>query len=111
MLLIGLVSGTSADGIDAALVEIEGEARHTRLRLIHALCLPHPDEMRRAILAACAEGGAGASHICALNSALGESFADAALAVAREAGMPIARVDGIASHGQTVWHQPKPIEI
>jgi len=111
LLLIGLMSGTSADGIDAALVEIEGEGRSTRVSLRRFLCVPHPESMREAILRACSEEGAASPDICALNFALGESFADAAIQAAAAAGVELSAIDAIASHGQTIWHQPEPVEI
>lgn len=111
MLLVGLMSGTSADGIDAALVEIEGEGRSSRVRLLHFLCVPHAPHMRDAILRACDPKGARTADLCALNAALGEQFAEAARAVAEAASVPLSQIDAIASHGQTVWHQPSPVAI
>lgn len=111
MLLIGLMSGTSADGIDAALVEITGQGRGTRARLLHFACLPHDDAMREAILRLCDPRTATVPDLCALNFALGERFAEAARDVAEAAGVDLADVEAVASHGQTVWHQPVPYPI
>lgn len=111
MLIIGLMSGTSADGIDAALVEVSGEGRSTELRLVHFLCLPHSPSMREAILRACDSATCRIPDLCGLNVALGERFAEAALAVAGSAGIPLGRVEAIACHGQTIWHQPEPMTI
>lgn len=111
MLLIGLMSGTSADGIDAALVEITGQGRRTYARLLHFLCLPHTEAMREAILRLCDPQTATVPDLCALNVALGERFAEAAQAVAGAAAVALSEVDAIASHGQTVWHQPTPRPI
>jgi len=111
MILIGLMSGTSADGVDAALVEITGSGRRTRARLRHFLCLPHHAALREAILRQCDPKTSSAQDLCALNFALGERFAVAARNVAKAAGVPLKDVDAIASHGQTVWHQPTPYSI
>ncbi len=111
MQITGLMSGTSADGIDAALVEIAGSGRDTRVQLRQFLCLPHSAEMRGAILDACNAETARVPNLCALNAALGEKFAEAAIAVAEAAGITLADVDAIASHGQTIWHQPEPRAI
>src|SRR4051812_35754074 len=114
MLLIGLMSGTSADGIDAALVEIEGVGRNTTARLRAFTCLPHEPAMRQAILDACRADGAPGGRVpdlTALHFALGECFAEAAYLVAAAGGVPIAEVEAIASHGQTVWHQPTAYRI
>src|SRR5919108_3062001 len=107
-LVIGLMSGTSADGVDAALVQIEGSARsrHFRLQAFHTL--PFPPGMREAILAASDPRTGSVDLICRLNVALGEVFAEAALELAREAGISIDAVDLIGSHGQTVQHLPEP---
>jgi anhydro-N-acetylmuramic acid kinase len=111
MLMIGLMSGTSADGIDAALVEITGEGRATKVRLIQFLCVPHTPEMRAAILALCNPATATVPDLCAMNFAVAERFAEAAHALAGAAGVALSKVDAIASHGQTVWHQPVPLKV
>ena len=111
MLVIGLMSGTSAYGIDAALVEIEGEGRAVRVNLLGFICAPHSPEMRKAILDLCDPATGTVPDLCALDFALGQSFADAAVQVAREAGVTMKDVVAIASHGQTVWHQPEPRTI
>ncbi len=109
MLIIGLMSGTSADGIDAALVEVRGSGRRLRAEIRAFLCVPHTAEMRSAILALCDPDRGRVPDLCALNAALGERFAEAAILVAGEAGVPLSEVRAIASHGQTVWHQPEPL--
>jgi anhydro-N-acetylmuramic acid kinase len=111
MNLIGLMSGTSADGIDAALVEIEGGGeRRVEWRLRAFVCVPWPEALREEILSAC-RADAPLQRIAALNYRLGEEFARAAQAVAEAAGVSLMDVDAIASHGQTIWHQPTPISI
>lgn len=107
-LVIGLMSGTSADGVDAALVQIESSARSTRIRLQAFHTLPFPAGMREAILAASDPRTGTVDLLCRLNVALGEVFAEAALEVARQAGISIGAVDLIGSHGQTVQHLPEP---
>ena len=105
MLIVGLMSGTSLDGVDAALVEVEGEGvSDVRARVVHWLTAPYPEERRRAIHDAILEGSAEA--LCALHADLGEWLAEAAQRVCREADVPLERVAAIGSHGQTVWHRP-----
>jgi anhydro-N-acetylmuramic acid kinase len=110
-LVIGLMSGTSADGVDAALVQIEGSARATRIRLQAYHTFPFPPGMREAILAASDPRTGTVDLLCRLNVALGEVFAEAALEVARQAGITIGAVDLIGSHGQTVQHLPEPAPL
>ncbi len=103
-LLIGLISGTSADGIDAALVEVRPGAlrtRHPRLRLRAFETVPYPRGLRARLLAI--PSVAELSH---LNAYLGELFARAAITVASHAGVSLKRIEAIGSHGQTVAHQP-----
>jgi anhydro-N-acetylmuramic acid kinase len=100
MRVIGLLSGTSADGIDAALCEIDGAPPHLSLRLVHAQTIAYDAPLRERILQAMRRGSAGADEMCQLNFAIGEAFAAAALTVAQGES-----VDLIGSHGQTVWHQ------
>jgi anhydro-N-acetylmuramic acid kinase len=107
-LVIGLMSGTSADGVDAALVQIEGSARSTRIRLQAFHTFPFPSGMREAILAASDPRTGTVDLLCRLNVALGDVFAEAALEVARQAGICIGAVELIGSHGQTVQHLPEP---
>lgn len=106
MLIVGLMSGTSVDGIDAALVEIDRAPDRFEWRLIHFVETPWSEPMRSAILKACANE-ATPSEIALLNFAIGEEFATAAKRCAEEAGVGVARVDAIGSHGQTIWHQPE----
>ncbi len=106
MKVIGLMSGTSADGVDAALVEIAlGDAKPP-IRLLADETVPYPPGLRDRILAV-ASGGS-TEDVCHLNAYLGELFAEAAVQVARKAGVPLADVNLIGSHGQTIHHLPAP---
>lgn len=105
MIVIGLMSGTSADGTSAAVVRIEGAPPDLTWQLLAHRETPHPAALREAIFAAFGPG-AGADRLCALNFALGHAFADAALAVLAAAGLTADETDLIGSHGQTVWHIP-----
>lgn len=106
MKVIGLISGTSADGVDAALVEIAPEGGRAAPRLLAWGTVPYPPGLRERVLAV-ASGGS-TEQVCHLNAYLGELFAAAAAHIAREAGIPLADVDLIGSHGQTVHHLPDP---
>lgn len=109
MLVAGLISGTSADGIDAALVEItSAPGARLKLDLKHWMTTPYPAGLRSAVLEACREGGAGTARISSLDFVIGEQFAAAANALAQAASVEMAQLDLIGSHGQTVWHDPFP---
>ena len=100
MKAIGLMSGTSADGVDAALVEID----ESGLSLLGYVEVPFPKYVRRAILSLCEDGRVDA--ICRMDAALGEWFAEAALRVCEKANVSAGEVDVIGSHGQTIHHLP-----
>jgi anhydro-N-acetylmuramic acid kinase len=104
-ILVGLMSGTSLDGISAAVVRFQREAGG---RIRHDLLAVHVaayDAPRRARLASALTGASPAEY-CRLNFDLGHWLADAALAAINESGIPRDEIDAIASHGQTVWHEP-----
>jgi anhydro-N-acetylmuramic acid kinase len=104
--VIGLMSGTSADGVDAALVEIVAGGAQPAIHLAVHETVPYPSGLRDRILAV-ASGGS-TEDVCHLNTYLGELFAEAAVQVARKAGVPLADVSLIGSHGQTIHHLPGP---
>lgn len=104
-LVVGLISGTSMDGIDAALVRISGPPEKPRVRLLAFLTKPYQAAERKAIAHVASGGPASASAISQLNFLLGELFADAALAVCRRGRVSPQRLTVIGSHGQTIYHQ------
>ena len=104
-LIIGLMSGTSADGVSAVVAEIKGCGLDTKFKLIRHNTYPYPRGVKEKLFAAF-RGEASTPEICLLNFVIGELFAKAALAVIEEAGLSIHDVDLVASHGQTIWHQP-----
>lgn len=106
MNVIGLMSGTSADGIDAALLEITPKKALPEIRLIQFLVRPFPAQLRERILRTADAGSSATSEICHLNVLLGELFAKAAALISRRAGIPLRDVDLIGSHGQTIAHFP-----
>ena len=107
MFAVGLMSGTSLDGIDAALVEINGQGKNTKVNLIEFMTLSLPSDVKEEIKAACSEEKSSVDLICSLNFKLGYLFADATKKVCKKAGMDIEKLDFIASHGQTIYHLPK----
>ncbi len=102
--IVGLMSGTSADGIDAAVVEISGRPPELNWRLLAKNETSYPDELSERVFAAFRPQTATVDQLCSLNFALGEAFAEAALHVIEVAGLAPGDIDLIGSHGQTVWH-------
>ena len=103
-LVVGLMSGTSVDGIDVALVRIRGHGLETQAEILAFRSEPFPDIHRDRIRTL---GTADAETICRYNFVLGELFAEAALRLIEEAGVSREAIDLVGSHGQTVFHVPK----
>jgi len=119
MIVAGVMSGTSADGIDVALIGISGKAGsrdqslmiprtwgrgrplHT-LRLLGHAAHPYPAAVRRLILSAMNSTSASVADLARLNSLLGELYADAVIATQKQLGL---KADLVGCHGQTLYHQ------
>ena len=104
--VIGLMSGTSVDGVDAALVEIRGHGLETQVELIAFHSHPFKSKVRDRIFNLFQPETSRVDEICQMNFLIGEVFADAALAVIRNAQLEVGEIDLIGSHGQTVYHLP-----
>ena len=102
MRVIGLMSGTSLDGIDAAVVEFNGDAPDWHV--VAFTSIPFSSAQREQIHSAIVHGSA--ASLCRVHSDLGEWFAAAALQVCEAAQLSPADIDIIGSHGQTIWHEP-----
>lgn len=108
MLVLGLISGTSADAIEAALVRIDGKPPKLRIKLVGHASLPWQPAIRKEILRVAEGASVTAGDLSQLNFRLGSVFADAALAACKKLHIPVRRVDLIGSHGQTIFHQGAP---
>lgn len=106
MLVVGLISGTSADGIEAAVVELGGAPPMLTWRLLKRQHASFAPALRDEILACFRPEHGTVDRLCALNFQIGEAFARAALDVIASAGLRADQVDLIGSHGQTLWHIP-----
>ena len=102
MLVVGLMSGTSADGVDAAVVEISSR----NVRLLAFETFAYPAVLRWRILGLCRPESARLDDICHYNFVLGEVFVDAVLKLCSKSGISLSSIDLIGSHGQTIYHQP-----
>lgn len=105
-LAIGLMSGTSVDGIDACLIEIEGSYTNTKLKLIDFITLDYTSEEKERILKLCNVNTSTVNEICCMNTYLGEKMGQAAIEVCKKAKVNINSIDYISSHGQTIYHMP-----
>jgi anhydro-N-acetylmuramic acid kinase len=101
--VVGLMSGTSADGIDAAVVEITGHGVDTKVEQLAFATLPLDTVLKQRIWGL-PDGVSGS--ICELNFMLGEAFAQAVFAAAASIGLPLGELHLVGSHGQTARHQP-----
>lgn len=104
--IIGLASGSSADGADAALVEIDGAGLDLRVRSLLSLRRPYPRELRDLIRKAGTPGQGLTRQIALLHCLLGESLAAAARQVADRASFSLQQVQCLGCPGHTVWHEP-----
>ncbi|MGA2902949.1 MAG: anhydro-N-acetylmuramic acid kinase [Candidatus Korobacteraceae bacterium] len=102
MIVAGVMSGTSADGIDVALVRVQGRGFRSRLELLAHYQFPYPSEVRRAVLAAMNARSANVSDLARLNFLLGDLYADAVRSAQRRARL---QCELAGCHGQTLYHQ------
>jgi len=103
MRVVGLMSGTSVDGVDVAIVDVTGQ----KVRLLAFNVFPYPPALRREILRLCRPESARLDNICHYNFVLGEVFADAIIKLCRKSGIPLSSIDLVGSHGQTIHHNPR----
>lgn len=100
MRILGMISGTSHDGIDAAVVEFEEQSGHLTGKVLHSTSTPYPPALRARLIEALPPAATTLAEMCELDTLVGQRFAHAALETIRDAGP----VDLVVSHGQTVYH-------
>jgi anhydro-N-acetylmuramic acid kinase len=105
--IIGLASGCSADGVDAALLELDGVGLAARLRQAHGLHQPFAGELRELIRRVSSGEPCEVRQVSRLHRLLGETFAAAARAVADHTALSLQKVQCIGCPGHTVWHEPE----
>ncbi len=108
MLVLGMMSGTSADGIEVALARISGAPPSLNAKLLGHTSVKFPHALRKEILRVAEQHATTAGELSQLNFRLGEVFADAALAACRKFRVSPKRIELIGNHGQTIFHQGRP---
>jgi anhydro-N-acetylmuramic acid kinase len=109
MLVLGLMSGTSADAIDVALARISGASPHLNAKLLNHTSIKFPSRLRMEILRVAEQQPISAGELSQLNFRLGETFAEAALAACRRFRIAPRKIALIGSHGQTIFHQGRSV--
>jgi len=105
--IIGLMSGTSLDGLDVALCEVAGSGTQTTLKVKCFATIPYDDDFKNQILKIFAKREIDFQDLCVLNPYIGIRHGKMILQCLTEWGIKVEDVDLIASHGQTVFHAPK----
>lgn len=105
-LAIGLMSGTCTDGIDAALIRIEGYHTNTKVELLEFITIPYDTPTRTRLLELASGTLYGSEEVCKMNFLLGTLLTEACQAVCRRADIPTTDIDFVGSHGHTIFHQP-----
>src|SRR6266851_1241920 len=108
-LVLGLMSGTSADAIDVALARISGAALGLNAKLLNHTSINFPPRLRKEILRVAEQQSISAGELSQLNFRLGEAFAEAALAACRRFRISPKKIALLGSHGQTIFHQGRPV--
>jgi anhydro-N-acetylmuramic acid kinase len=109
LLVLGLMSGTSADGIDVALARISGAPPNLNAKLLHHTSINFPPALRKEILRVAEQQPISAGQLSQLNFRLGEIFAEAVLTACKGFRVATKKIALIGSHGQTIFHQGKPV--
>jgi len=108
-LVLGLMSGTSADAIDVALARVSGAPPHLNARLLNHTSINFPPQLRKEILRVAEQQPISAGDLSQLNFRLGETFAEAALTACQRFRVAAKKIALIGSHGQTIFHQGHPV--
>ncbi len=106
LLGIGLMSGTSADGMDAALVEISGSGTETKVTQKGFVSIPYANEIRETILRLATGVSGGSKELSLFHFLLGQLSLEACKEVCRQSGVSTSEVDFVGSHGQTLYYIP-----
>lgn len=105
-LVVGLMSGTSLDGVDAALARLRGSGASLEIELLAFISLPYKDDLRQLIFKNSQPASSSVLEISQLNVRLSHVYADVVKQLLREAGVALELIDAVGCHGQTIYHVP-----
>jgi len=111
MLVLGMMSGTSADGIDSALVRIFGAPPNIKIKLLGHVKQNFPPAIRKEILRVAEQNRLAPGEFSQLHARLGQVYAEAALNACKKLKITPRRVALIGNHGQTIFHQGQPVNF
>src|SRR5579859_6682748 len=109
MLVLGMMSGTSVDGIDVSLVQISGAPPNLQIKLLNHTSVAFPAAVRKEILRVAEQTPISAGELSQLHFRLGHIYADAALAACKKFRISPRKIDLVGNHGQTIFHQGKAV--
>ena len=105
--IIGLMSGTSLDGVDAALIELSGSGTKTKIKQLGFITHPFPRGLKKKLLENSTPSSGNVTDICKLNFLIAHIYTDAVKELCRKSKFNLADVDLVGSHGQTIHHLPQ----
>lgn len=108
MLILGIMSGTSADGVDIALCDIQCKSDHLSAKILYGHTYPYLPELRQRILDSCDRTTSRVDTIALLSFEIAETFASSIHQFCQEHNINLADIDLIGSHGHTLWHHVLP---
>ena len=108
--VVGLMSGTSVDAIDACLVQITGTGRDARIEVLAFESFEHSPELREAVFRQFRPSASSVEEICHLDFVFGELFAAATEKLLERSGFTSAEIDLVGTAGQTIWHDPTTLD-
>lgn len=106
MRIIGMMSGTSADGVDAVIVELSGQPPALNWKLLKHMHINYEPSLQAEIFTCFRPETSSVDRLCALNFALGEAYAGVVKSILAETGLKAEDIDLVGCHGQTLWHIP-----
>ena len=104
---IGLMSGTSLDGLDIALCQFTGNGLQTKFKLLRFITIPYQEDFKQEVRSVFAKREADLEKVCLLNAYIGTYHGELVLQALKDWNIKPGEVDFIASHGQTIYHAPK----